>query len=174
MITNIRPILLRHIVTLIIAADKDAVVTMTVLFRPNDDNKSGKSHAVQFTGSHEELDADLPRRIAEAAAKVTESGNTLAELDAKIAEAKKEKEALLKAEKDAAKKKPAAVPAAAPKADDENADDEDEGGDTTVVRKVARPAPKPKLASVAPSTSGLVPAMPPAAPTQPTLADLGL
>jgi len=61
MTTNIRPILLTHIVTLIIAADKDAVVTMTVMFRPNDDNKSGKSHSVQITGSHEEIAQSEPR-----------------------------------------------------------------------------------------------------------------
>ncbi len=156
MITNLRPLLLTHIVSLIIASDKDAVVTVTVMFRPNDDNKSGKTHSVQIVGPHEEIDANLPKLIAEAACKVSEFGTTMADLDAQIAEAKKEKEAVLKAEREAAKPK---------------ADKADKG--EVVARTMPKAPIKQPSTSSAPLTSGLVPAS--ASPAaQSSIADLGL
>lgn len=170
-ITTLRPVLLSHTVTLIINADKDGSVSVTAFLKNKD--KNGKDHSVQLVGSHEELDEGLIQNMMATVQKVTESTATLADLDAQIAETKKEKEALLKAEKaaaDAAKKKSAGKDAPDPKKND----DKGKTKEPVVTRNLPKAPPKP-AATPAPASANLVPATPPPAPaTEPGTFDLGI
>ena len=151
MITQFIPILATHSLTLIINGDTDNV-TVTAMLKPKG---VGKEHSLQISGPLAEVDAGLADTLRLAFGKIGEFTTNLTALDAQIAEAKKEKEALLKAERDAISaknKKPA-------KKDDD--DDDTEGDEPTIKRTLPKAAPKSpstasgNLASLTPAASGL-------------------
>jgi len=171
MLSSFKPILLTHIVTLIITSDNQTDnITVTALLKGKDEKDD---YQLQVSGPFAEVEAGLVAEITNSCKAIAALTTTSAALDVQIAEAKKAKEALLKAELAAAKKKTpvqcksASVPASIAKDDDD--DDEDEDEKPVVTRRLDRPAPKP-VASSAPSTAGLVPAM----SVQSDLGDLGI
>jgi hypothetical protein len=153
MITSFLPVLATHSLTLIINGTAEDV-TVTAMLKPKSDKD--REHSLQVSGPLSEVESVLAPTIQQAVIKIAGLSTSMADLDAQIAEARKAKEALLKAEKDAVAakiKKPAPV---ATKKDDE--------AEEPVIKNVLpRAAPKaapaqPSTTSGSLSTAGLVPA----------------